>query len=146
MKDKTRVLGRVRFVLRDEKTGEVKRDFTTDNLITTVGLTFIASRMDGVTSTAMGWMAVGTGTTAANVADTTVETETARVVLDSSTPSTNTVVYVATFPAGTGTGALTEAGVLNAASAGDLLCHTIYTVINKAAGDSLTITWTVTVS
>ena len=144
-KDGLFMRGELRLVLEDED-GHVKLDITLPNLITTAGKVFIASRMDGVVDTAMSHMAVGTGTTAANIADTTLETELARVALDSSTPSSNTVVYIATFPAGTGTGALTEAGVLNDPSAGTLLCRTIYTVINKAAGDSLTITWTVTVS
>jgi hypothetical protein len=53
---------------------------------------------------------------------------------------------VATFPAGTGTGAITEAGILNAASAGILLCRTTFSVINKGAADTLGITWTVTVA
>jgi len=62
------------------------------------------------------------------------------------TASTNTVTATATFPAGTGTGAITEAGILNAASAGTLLCRTTFPVVNKAAGDSIAITWVVTVS
>ena len=56
------------------------------------------------------------------------------------------LVYIATFPPGTGTGALVEAGLFNAAAAGTLLCRTIYSVINKAAGDSLTVTWTITIN
>ena len=54
--------------------------------------------------------------------------------------------YVATFPAGTGTGAITEAGILNASSSGTLLCRTVFSVINKGAADTLGITWTVTVN
>jgi hypothetical protein len=56
------------------------------------------------------------------------------------------VAYVATFPAGTGTGAVTEAGLFNASSAGTLLCRTVFSVINKGAADTLGITWTVTVN
>ena len=54
--------------------------------------------------------------------------------------------YVGTFPAGTGTGAVTEAGILNASSGGTLLCRTEFNVVNKGASDAMTITWTVTVS
>ena len=46
----------------------------------------------------------------------------------------------------TGTGAITEAGILNAASAGTLLCRTVFSVINKGASDSMTVTWTITIS
>jgi len=47
---------------------------------------------------------------------------------------------------GTGSGAITEAGVLNAASSGTLLCRTVFSVVNKGASDSMTITWTITIS
>ena len=50
------------------------------------------------------------------------------------------------FPAGTGTGAVVEAAILNASSGGTLLCRTVFSVVNKAAADTLKITWTVTVS
>jgi hypothetical protein len=56
------------------------------------------------------------------------------------------VVYVATFPPGTGTGAVTEAGILDNSTGGTLLCRTTFGVINKAAADTLGITWTVTVN
>ena len=46
----------------------------------------------------------------------------------------------------TGTGAITEAGILNAGSGGTLLCRTVFSVVNKASSDSMTITWTVTIS
>ena len=48
--------------------------------------------------------------------------------------------------AGTGTGAITEAGILNASSSGTLLCRTVFSVVNKGSADAMTITWTVTVS
>ena len=117
-----------------------------DNLVTTAGKVFIASRMDGTSSGVMSHMAVGTGGTAANIADTALGSESARVAEDSSTPASATIVYVATFPAGTGTAALTEAGVLNASSGGTLLCRTVFSVINKGASDSLAINWTITIS
>lgn len=117
-----------------------------DNLVTTAGKVFIASRMDGTSSSVMSHMAVGTSTTAAAVGQTALVSESARVAEDSSTPSSNTIVYVATFPAGTGTAALTEAGILNASSGGTLLCRTVFSVINKGASDSLVITWTITIS
>jgi hypothetical protein len=137
--------GRLQIVVRDEN-GNIKQEVDVPNLVVTTGLNFIASRMKDATATAMTHMAVGTGGTAANVADTTLGAETARVALTSTTVTTNSVAYVATFNAGTGTGALVEAGILNAASVGTLLCRTVYSVVNKGANDSMTITWTVTVS
>jgi hypothetical protein len=60
--------------------------------------------------------------------------------------STNTIEYVALFPAGTGTGTVTEAGVFNNSSGGTMLCRTVFGVVTKDAGDSMSITWTITVS
>ena len=60
--------------------------------------------------------------------------------------TTTAIAYVASFVAGVGTGAVTEAGVFNAASAGTMLCRTVFSVVNKGAADSMSITWTITVS
>ena len=116
------------------------------NLVVTTGKNFIASRMKDATATAMTHMAIGTGSTAAAAGNTTLGNEAGRVALTSTTVSANNVAYVATFPAGTGTGAITEAGLFNASSSGTLLCRTVFSVINKAAADTLGITWTVTVN
>ena len=144
-KDSSKVTGSVNVVVRGED-GTVKQDFTVPNLVVDAGLDYIASRMEGTSESVMSHMAVGTGTTAADAADTTLETEAAREALTSTDVTDNAVAYVATFAAGTGTGALTEAAILNASSAGTMLCRTVFSVINKGASDSMTVTWTVTIS
>jgi hypothetical protein len=131
--------------------GNVKESREIPNLVVSSGLAYIASRMRDATTTAMSHMAVGSGSTAAVAADTALGTQLARVALDSTTLVTTTVTndavqYVATFAAGTGTGAVTEAGIFNASSAGVLLCRTVFAVINKGALDTLVITWKVTVA
>ena len=116
------------------------------NIVVTDGKEYIASRMKDATATAMSHMAIGTDSTAAAAGDATLGTEAGRVSLTSTTVTSNAVAYVATFGAGTGTGAITEAGIFNAASSGTLLCRTVFSVINKGAADTLGITWTVTVN
>ena len=131
------------------KDGSVLETREIPNLVVTAGKTFIASSMLKTTSNspaAMTHMAVGTSSTAPAAGDTTLGAEVGRVALASSTSSANVVTYTATFPAGTGTGALVEAGILNAASAGTLLCRTTFSVVNKGAADAMSITWTITVS
>lgn len=137
--------GELNIVLRNQD-GVIKETRNIPNLVVTVGKNYIASRMVGTASTVMGWMALGTGVTAPIVGDTTLETEAGRVAVSSFTASTNTVTATATFGAGTATGAITEAGILNAASVGTMLCRTTFSVVNKGAGDSLAVSWTVTVS
>jgi hypothetical protein len=145
-----KAVGKLTIDIFDE-TGLLKSSKTVDNLVVTVGLGFITSRMTGAASAVMSHMAVGTTATAPVRADTTLGTEVGRVALTSATVSTVTytndsVVYVGTFGAGVGTGALVEAGIFNAASAGTMLCHTTYATVTKAATDTMAITWTVTVN
>jgi hypothetical protein len=116
------------------------------NLVVTLGLNYIVSRMKDATATAMTHMAVGSGTVAAALADSALGTELGRVTLTSTTVSTNTIQYVATFATGVGTGLVQEAGLFNASSVGTMLCRTVFGLVTKGAGDSMTITWTVTVS
>jgi uncharacterized membrane protein len=143
--DKTKATGKLTVEIKDKK-GNVKETRELENLVVDTGLAFIASRMKDATATAMSHMGIGTGTTAAASGNTALGTEAARVALTSTTVTSNAVAYVCSFAAGTGTGAITEAGILNAASGGTLLCRTVFSVVNKGASDSMTITWTVTIS
>jgi hypothetical protein len=130
-----------------DRQGNLKTATKVPNLVVTAGKNYIASRMVGTSSTVMNGMAIGTGTGTPAAGDTTLGTEAGRVALDTFTASTNTVTATATFPAGTGTGAITEAAIFNnSSSGGTMLCRTTFPVVNKAAGDSIAITWTVTVS
>lgn len=60
-------------------------------------------------------------------------------------PNTSVITYAATFAAGTGTGALVEAGIFNASSAGTMLCKTSFDVVNKQVNDTIAITWTINI-
>ena len=124
--------------------GEVVQEIP--NLVVTVGKNFVASRMKDTTKAAMTHMAIGTNSTTAAVGQTALSAEVARGALTSTTVSNNTIAYVETFAAGTGTGAIVEAGVFNASSSGDMLCRTVFAVVNKGSADAMTITWTITVS
>ena len=145
IQDQTQVTGRLIIEVFD-KDGNVKDKRDIENLVVAVGKTFIASRMVGATANVMSHMAIGSGTTAAASGDTTLGTELGRVSLSSSTSSGAVATYVASFPAGTGTGAVTEAGILNAGSAGTLLARTVFATVNKGADDAMSITWAITVS
>ena len=86
--------------------------FDVPNLVVTTGKNFVASRIKDTTSAAMSHMGIGTSSTAAVAGDIGLGAEAARVALTSTTVTNNVVAYVASFPAGTGTGAITEAGLL----------------------------------
>lgn len=144
-KDNLNATGSLTIAIKDAN-GNVKQELTVPNLVVDTGLDFIAARMNGTSDAVMSHMAVGTGSTAAAAGDTALETQSAIEALTSATVTDNAIAFVATFAAGTGTGALTEAGIFNASSSGTMLCRTVFSVINKGASDSMTVTWTVTIS
>jgi hypothetical protein len=149
--DSLKITGDVQITVFDQATGEVKGTREIKNLVVTTGKTFIAAAMLKTTTNspaAMTHMELGTGTTAAAAGDTALQAAIvgSRVALASATSATNVVTYTASFPAGTGTGAVTEAGIFNASSAGTMLCRTVFSVVNKGAADAMSVTWTITVS
>jgi len=141
IKEELRITG----ALSIEKNGTVILETT--NLVVTAGKEWVAARMGG-TGTVMTHMAVGSGTSAAVAGDSALGTESARVTLSPSggTVSGSAVTYSATLGAGVGTGTVTEAGIFDAATSGNLLARTVFAEVNKGTSDTITITWTVTIS
>jgi len=148
--DLIKAKGTLTLVLTDEN-GNIKQQ-NEHNLVVSTGLAYIASRMKDTAAAVMSHMAIGAGTIAAAAADTSLGTQlNTRVTIDTTTIVTTTaandsVQYVATFAAGQSTGAVTEAGIFNASTAGSMLCRTVFPVINKGELDTLVITWKVTVA
>jgi len=122
------------------------------NLITTLGVSGIAARINGSGSpAAYVYIALGLGTTGAADADTELESE---ITTSGGARASSSVSLVTTDTAGDtaqlqntfnftdgGTFAITESGVLNAASGGTLLARQVFSAINVASGDSLQVTW-----
>jgi len=139
--DNLSLTGALSIAINDEVVQE------TNNLVVTAGKKWVARMMkdnDGV----MTHMAIGTGATAAAAGDTTLGTQLDinALTVSGGTVTDNTIQYACTWAAGDGTGAITEAGIFDAASTGDMLARTVFSVVNKGAADSMTITWTITVS
>tara|TARA_B110000093_G_scaffold152330_1_gene167281 strand:- start:29 stop:487 length:459 start_codon:yes stop_codon:yes gene_type:complete len=141
--------GQLNIVLTD-KAGIVKEQREVKNLVVNAGLAYIISRMLNTSKSVMSHMALGSGTTAAAASQTDLGTTLgSREALTSSTitgSNSEKVVYVATFDAGDATGAVSEAGVFNATTSGDMLCRTVFSVVNKQADDTLSVTWTITLA
>jgi len=128
--------------------GDLKEERIVHNTVTELCDAHVADQLSDVPGeAAIGFMAVGTGTgqTSASVG---LATSLERHALDSTTQGAgaadNDLVYVATWGAGTGTGAITEAGILTADNDTSLQYYADFAVINKGAADSLVITWTAT--
>jgi len=148
IKDKMGLKGTCHVQLFD-KDGKLKDEEIVQNVVTKVGDAHVADRLSGTPGeNPMSHMAIGTGTTAATSDDTTLETELDRNALTSKNQGAgaddNDVIYIGDWAAGDGTGAITEAGIFNAAAAGTMLCRSVFAVKNKGAADTLKITWTFT--
>lgn len=135
----------VRIVLRGPD-GEIKHDETTHNLIVTVGKNGIADQLlASPTISKPSHMAIGTGGSGPAAGDTALTTELDRNALTSKLRSTNVVTMVGDWAAGDGTGAITEAGIFDAGSTGNLYARAVFSVVNKGASDTLSISWTFTI-
>ena len=122
-----------------------------DNIIVNNGFDLICDSVGKTASrpAAVGWIGIGTGAVAAAAGDALLGAEVARGASTyAHTAATKVFTHAATFGAGTGTGAITEAGVFNVVTAntGVMLDRVVFSVINKGAGDSLTATFTFTLT
>jgi hypothetical protein len=140
--------GYVEFELRDEN-GNLKQSGTS-NTIVNIGKGYIAQRLLSTGApAAIGWIGVGTASTAVTATDSALgaalgsRVATSAPSASTTTLTNDTISVAATFGAGIGTGAITEAGLFNAATstANDMMARTVFSVINKGAADTLTVTW-----
>jgi hypothetical protein len=120
-----------------------------DNIIVGGGFDFVADAIGNASTRpgVMGWIAVGTGSTAAASTQTALVTELKRnAATYAHTAGTKVFTFTASFLAGDATGAITEAGVFNASSSGTMFDRVVFPVVNKGSDDSLTAVFTFTMS
>lgn len=139
--------GQIKLDLYD-KDGNLKDSREGKNTVTVLALALMAELLDESPSIAQpGWMEVGTGT-GQDTNDSTLATyiSGSRTAIDSVDAAAAVATFICTFGAGVGTGAITEAGLFNVVTQNttDLILYDDFSVINKAAGDSLVVTWTLT--
>jgi hypothetical protein len=152
--------GNVDMVLYD-KAGKVKDERHLENLIVHSGIEGVASRIaphDGSLNSGAPYNYIALGTSdnpvdasqTALSAELTVGANYARLqdatAMYSSTASGNKLILSVTFGPGQATGTLRESGIFNSATGGNMLARQTYAEIQKAAGDTLTVTWTITLS
>lgn len=146
LNDSIKATGNLTLVLSDEF-GKVIQEKYEHNLVVTAGKNWITARLkDTDIPPEMSIMAVGSSDVSSGLANTALITELGRVALANSggIVSSNTVTYYANFPANTGTGVLTEAGIFN--SANTMLCRTTFGAITKGISDSLAVNWVLNIS
>ena len=141
MEEKMEIKGKLKIeVVRNGKVIETKE---VDNIIVTTGKNLVATLVAG-SGTSFTHMAIGTSATAEAISNTTLGTETGRVLLTGKTVASNVISFTGDFPAGTGTGTIVEAGIMNASSSGVMLNRATFSSVSKTASDALKISWDVT--
>ena len=119
-----------------------------NNLIVTVGLNVLANRLAGSAKNPVSHMAIGTGLTAPNLADTSLETQKgARMAATSVVVTGAAVTITAVFPGTSYAGVITEAGLFNALSLGEMISRvSVAPAQTIGTSDVLTVKWTITFS
>jgi hypothetical protein len=144
MADESRVKANMKLELYGAD-GQLKDVREVHNTVTTAGKNGAADQVLATPSLSKpGWMEVGTGTPSGTLLGAYISGS--RTALDSKTRSGAVVTMICTFAAGVGTGAITEAGVFDVVTQNtvNMWLSASFSVINKAAGDSLVVTWTLT--
>jgi hypothetical protein len=151
MKDTFKLNGSVKVQLIGPD-GKIKQQHENHNLVVTVGKSYLTAWLAAASQAGefMSYIAVGTGVIPPALGDTTLGSELTgggnSRVLGTLSASSNTWNNTAVFIPGNCTGAITEAGLFSVSTAGTMFARQTFSVYNKAAGDTLTISWTVTVS
>lgn len=143
------------FEIEHIRDGKVIDRRVVKNLVTNAGKAAVAGLvLTDVSVDDFDYVAIGTGTTAADATDTQLEGEISTAggaraagagTRVTTTVANDTAQLVLTYNF-TGSFAVTESGVLNAGAAGDLLCRQTFSAVNVQNGDSLQITWKVAVA
>jgi|TARA_Y100000310_G_scaffold279075_2_gene297998 hypothetical protein len=146
-RESLKLKGHIKAEVRDSE-GNLREERDIFNVITNAGLDEVTALIGNVGSpTSFGYLAVGTGTTAAAATDTTLETEITDSGLErgattntqQTTTVTNDTLRLAITFSVTGTKAVTEVGAFNAASVGTMLGRQVFSALNVASGDTLTV-------
>ena len=125
----------------DLKTG--KTVFKVHNMFVQTGLNEIAKFVAKKSPTAPSHIAVGTSSTAPNLADVGLKgSQLARIAFEAVEQTNGTVKFTATFGAGVGTGVWEETGIFTAASGGILFSRAVTGTYTKKDKDEIKIIWT----
>lgn len=146
MNDIAKMTGRMELMIWGAD-GKLKTLINKDNLIVTIGKSFLAAWLAATSqsNSFMPYTAVGTGTSSPALGNTALQTELARLA---NTPGStaNVLTLGATYGPGVATGAITEAGLFSAASVGTMFSRVTFSVQNVAPGDTLIVNWSITFS
>ena len=149
--DVIQMRGCIELALRNAFTGEIIQKQTINNVIVTAGRRWVLQQInsqDIATAQSIGYMGVGTGTTAPATSDSALGSETTRKAIGTFTTSnltSNPPSWLAVMSLATNEGNTTlgEVALFNSSSAGTVLGRATFTTVNKTTSNTLTLSYTV---
>lgn len=153
---KMKLYGEWTFKIYDAKTGELKRQYKTKNILPTIGRSAIAAQLAGQETNDLKatYIAYGTGTDSATNGDTILKTEVYRKAVSSGTYSNN-IAYIAGFLTAAEDAdtykefAIFGDGIATTATGSPdtgILFSRVLQTITKTGIDVLVIEWAITIS
>lgn len=106
------------------------------DLVVTTGMQRIAKLVTGKTTNSFTHMACGIGTNSESSGDTSLQTETQRIVCTDRFDSGTSIKFAGLFPSSTPSGQISEFGIFDSASAGNMLVRTVFTPAISHVQDS----------
>ncbi len=152
--DSVTAYGHFTLVVYDEY-GVVKQYQQTDNLVVDTGLDCMGDLVFGTTlctgEAFFNHIEIGTGSTAPVIANTAIETPIggcarvldATVAGTSATPGEITATVESTFSGATCAATVTEAGVFDALTVGNMIARSTFAGVTVGAADTLTVTYNI---
>ncbi len=144
--------GSLRIALRDLD-GAILQERLINNVVVTQGRSWVLGQLETVnqvTSQAIGWLGIGTSTTAPATSDTLLGSEVTRVAIGTWVTSTLTAnppswQAQASFASNVANTTLGEVGLFNSSGANvaTMLGHATFTSFSKTTSNTLTISYTI---
>ncbi len=149
------VTGYVTLQVFDTETGMLKYKIENHNLVVDGGLDEMAQAVfgvGGVGTTNFDFIEIGIGVVAPTATDVALGTSACARIQDvapdvnSATSGETSVSVISSFDGATCAGAITEAGIFNVISAGQMLARSTFGAVTIASGDTLNVNYTITIT
>jgi len=140
LKEPAKLRGIVNVAVLDSD-GNEKANFEVPNTIMNAGIKVVTGLMlTDIGEDAFDYLAIGTGTTAPNATDTSMVAETYRVASTGSQETdsvTDDTAQLTTSVSITSSGDITEVGMFNSSSTGDMMARTTFSAVSTSDGDTV---------
>lgn len=132
--------------IRDAATGRLVDQIRRHNLVTAAGCNLIRDLLNGTSTKYITHVGVGSGTVPVDTSDTALHVETHRGEVTSRVAANGLLTLQLFINSAQANGPISEAGLFNAATGGDLFAHVVFPVFIKSTSLTVTLTWDITLA